>query len=333
MKITLFQTQKMKRSVAFAFSVGLLTLGGQSFAQTSNQSAAASHATPASAQATAEVQAPVALEGNCPVCIVAKKEWVMGVADYQTVFDGKAYYFPNAEVKAMFDEAPEKWVPALNGDCILCYAKMGKRVPGDIRFGTLYEGRVFLFPSEKEKAAFDASAAQFANADVAANGNCIVCQVKMNKAVSGSTDFTAIVDGLRYLFPSDAERQMFLADPAAFVTPTAGTPTSQPTAEATNQTGLQMGAQTSAAMQTVSIQGKAACAGCSYGVKPIGAPNELGMAVVDSTGNVYVVEDCHLKWPEIYAARFDGGAVSVTGTVLKTEGKVTWLTPSKLSAM
>ena len=70
------------------------------------------------------------------------------------------YYFPNAAVKQTFDAAPARYVPALNGDCIVCYEKAGKRVPGSIRFASLHRGRLLLFPSEAEKRAFNENPAK-----------------------------------------------------------------------------------------------------------------------------------------------------------------------------
>ncbi len=156
-------------------------------------------------------------EGYCPVCIVAVKKWVQGSPDHQVTYDGVSYYFPDRDTKQKFVENPAAYVPALGGDCIVCLAKAGKRVAGNIRFASLHENRVYLFPSNDEKAVFDASPDEFENVDLAANGNCIVCSVKMNKEVPGSSEFTAIHNGFRFLFPSDRERQAFLQSPTDFV--------------------------------------------------------------------------------------------------------------------
>ena len=64
---------------------------------------------------------------------------------------------------------------------------------------------------------FEATPEEFVNVDLAANGNCIVCSVKANKQIPGKPEFTAIHDGMRYLFPSDDARQMFIAAPNNFL--------------------------------------------------------------------------------------------------------------------
>ena len=112
---------------------------------------------------------------------------------------------------------PAKYVPALGGDCILCYANMNKRVAGTVHHAATRNGRLYLFPSAKEKSEYVANPSKYDNTDLAANGNCVVCQVEMGKAQPGSPEFTAVHNGLRYLFPSDKQRQMFLTNTTKYV--------------------------------------------------------------------------------------------------------------------
>ncbi len=66
---------------------------------------------------------------------------------------------------------------------------------------------------------------------------------------------------------------------------------------------------------------------------PIGAPDELGLAVTTPDGQVIVVEDAHKKWPAIYQARFEGKQVEVTGRIIRDNGKIKWLQPTALSVV
>ncbi len=195
-------------------------------------------------------------------------------------------------------------MPALGGDCVVCYVKAGKRVPGSIHHAAFHRSRLYLFPSEREKQAFLDKPGEFENADLALKGECAVCLAKMKKHVPGKPEFTAIHHGLRYQFPSDRERQMFLKKPARFVV-----------------------------KELVTLKGRTGCAGCDYGVTPIGAPDELGLAVTTSDGQVIVVEDAHKKWPAIYQARFEGKQVEVTGRIIRDNGKIKWLQPTALSVV
>lgn len=255
----------------------------------------------------------IALSGFCPVCVIEMKKWEKGDANISSKFDGMTYLFPSEEVKTKFEAAPEKYVPVLNGDCIVCFEKHGKRVPGTVQHAKLNDGRLYLFPSEKEMEAYESMPKAFAKSDLAVNGECIVCLAKMGKHVAGSSDHTVIHNGLRYLFPSENEAKVFRQSPQQFISKVE-----------------MMGKPKTEQAASVQMIGRSCCAGCEFGVKPIADPNELGLAIVSSDGSVTVVEEAHEKFPEIYAARFQGKQLVVTGTVLKKVGNVSWIQPSSL---
>jgi len=141
-------------------------------------------------QVAADRGAKLALEGYCPVCVIDHQEWVAGDPKHSATYDGAMYFFPSDEPRRIFVSNPAKYVPALGGDCIVCYENGGKRVPGNVRRASLHQGRLFLFPGEDERAAFKQAPHEFENTDLAADGNCIVCKVKSNETVKGSERFT-----------------------------------------------------------------------------------------------------------------------------------------------
>ena len=260
---------------------------------------------------TTKKEPRVGLAGYCPVCIIEAKKWMKGSPDHEVTYDGVTYRFPGVDQKKMFEANPAKYVPALGGDCVVCYAMAGKRMPGSVKHGAFHGGRLYLFPSVKEKEAFLASPAKFADTELALKGNCAVCLAMMKKEVPGKAEFTAIHGGFRYLFPSDKERKMFLSDPAKF--------------EDKSLAGTQQASITSS--------GKTSCAGCEHGVTPLGAPEELGLAVSGPDGSVFVIEDAHKRWPEIYKGRFDGTTVRFTGKVLQRRGKISWVQADELTSL
>lgn len=260
----------------------------------------------------------VALEGYCPVCIIQMKKWVRGSSEHQVAYDGKTYYFPGEKPKQMFLADPAKYVPALGGDCTVCFAKMGKRVPGNIRHATIHRNRLFLFPGDAQKEEFLSNPKAYADVDLALDGKCAVCLTEMKKEVPGKPEVTAIHQGLRYQFPADKQRKMFLAKPAKYaVKPTGGKQTSN----------------SKAATNLVTVTGRSGCAGCDHGVVPIGAKDTLGLAVNTPDGKVYVVEDAHKLYPDVYQKRFGGLQLQVTGKVLKRNGKIAWIQPSRLKVL
>ncbi|WP_417390855.1 YHS domain-containing protein [Gimesia sp.] len=265
-------------------------------------------------------QAPVALEGNCAVCLVNGKKVVAGKPEFAEVYDGQTYLFPSEEVKQKFKAAPVQYVPALKGDCTVCFAHHdGLRNPGKIDHISFYKGRVFLFPNESIKAVFDKSPAEYADVDLACDGKCIVCKVEGGKDVPGKPEFTAIYQGLRYQFPSQAVMQKFQKDPAKYV---AGLNKKQAAAS-----------DSPAASELVSISGTTGCAACEYGVHPRQNPDELGLAVKSADGKIYVIEGAHASHPELYKGRFQSLAVNVKGKQIAQKGKFIWLEPQSIETV
>jgi len=270
-------------------------------------------------------QAPgqnVALEGYCPVCVVEMKKWVRGDARFAARFDGRVYYFPGEEQQQMFLANPVKYTPVLGGDCVVCLAKMQKRMSGNIRFGAFHQDRLYLFPGEEQRAMFRNHPERFANVDLAAGGNCVVCLVNMNEQVPGKPEFTVVYQGMRYQFPGKEQMDQFLSSPERYAQTFAAR---QQTATQNKPAGVRF-----EQASLVRVTGQTGCAGCDYGVHPIRDASELGLAVRSDDGRVYIIEDAHRKYPKLYESRFDKLSVEVTGKVLKSEGEFVWLDPEKV---
>lgn len=264
-------------------------------------------------------EARLGLEGYCPVCIIDARKWEKGRPDIVSTFDGVKYYFPSAAIKAKFDKNPVRYVPALNGDCIVCLEKADKRMAGNVRHAALHNNRLYLFPGEKEKQMFVREPNAYSKTDLAANGECIVCLVKMKKHVPGSTEHTVLHDGLRYLFPSSREADVFKASPQQFLS----------TKMDNKKPGMIKTSMESTA-GSVEVAGRSGCAACEFGVTPVGAPDELGLAIVGNNGHITVVENAHRDYPGIYKDRFQSQQLVAKGEVIKQKGNITWIKPSSL---
>ncbi len=183
-------------------------------AEGSGRAAPAAQPAGATGSATRTAQKPtVALEGYCPVCLINLHKWIKGNPLYQVTYDGHVYRFPGEKQKQAFVANPTKYVPALGGDCVVCYTQMGKRMAGDLHHGMFHKGRVYFFASEQQKQMFAENPGKYENVDLALGGNCPVCKVEMNAVMAGNPDIAADYLGLRYLFPSEKMRDMFLANP------------------------------------------------------------------------------------------------------------------------
>lgn len=161
-------------------------------------------------------QADLGLGGHCAVCVVMAQKCVPGKAEFVRVYDGKRYLFPGAGEAKAFAADPAKFVPALDGDCVVCLKDGGKRMAGAPEFATVHEGRLYLFPDAGAQKKFLAAPATYAGVDLAAGGNCVVCRKLAGKEMPGKAEFASVYKGVRYLFPSAKERAAFDADPAAF---------------------------------------------------------------------------------------------------------------------
>jgi YHS domain-containing protein len=116
----------------------------------------------------------LALEGNCPVCLVEMQKQVEGSQDYQSAHDGRIYLFPGQKQKEMFDADPEKYIPAYGGKCVVCQVESGKAGPGKAEHFTVHDQRLFLFPSDKVKGMFDRNPQKYAQVGIGMNGYCPV---------------------------------------------------------------------------------------------------------------------------------------------------------------
>ena len=87
-----------------------------------------------------------------------------------------------------------------------------------VQFATMREGRLFLFPGDEQKQMFLKNPAKYANVDLAAEGQCTVCRVEMQKEVQGKPEFAAIHKDMRYWFPSEEQRKMFVSNPTKYET-------------------------------------------------------------------------------------------------------------------
>jgi YHS domain-containing protein len=160
--------------------------------------------------------ADLALGGDCPVCLVKMNKVVKGDPQFAAIHDGLRYLFPSPDQKKMFERDPAGFTPALGGDCVVCKVEMNKAVPGKAEFQTVHNGRLYLFPGQKQLDVFKKNPSKYADADLALGGNCVVCKVEMNKDVAGKDRFAVDYQGKRYLFPSPKQREMFLGNPAKY---------------------------------------------------------------------------------------------------------------------
>lgn len=159
-----------------------------------------------------DLRLPVAIKGFCVVSLRDRKQWLPGYERFQHMFDGKLYWFASQREQAIFAANPQRYVPALACDCAVTFVEQGIRVPGDPRYGTLHEQRLYFFRSDAEQAEFRADPTKYADADLAAEGLCLVSQVDEQREREGLAETTVIVKGMRYQFAGLHQQRTFLAN-------------------------------------------------------------------------------------------------------------------------
>ena len=159
-----------------------------------------------------DLELPVALSGFSAVVLHDQQQWRMGSPTLQLVFDGQIYWFTSARELEMFAAAPLEYAPALGGDCIVTFAETGERVQGQLQHGLQHGGRIYLFHNDVTLRQFNENPTQYANDDLALDGNCIVSKFEDGRDVQGLPETTAMVNGLRYQFLGDYQRRQFAAN-------------------------------------------------------------------------------------------------------------------------
>ena len=94
----------------------------------------------------------------------------------------------------------------LDSYCPVCIIEMKKWVKGTSQYPVEFDGKTYLFPSEKEKQVFMKSPEKYAPI---LGGDCIVGKVEMGRRIPGSVQHAALNNGHLYLFSNEQAKEMF----------------------------------------------------------------------------------------------------------------------------
>lgn len=164
----------------------------------------------------ANVHPRVGLDGYDPTAIIDDHELVQGKSARSARFDGVTYHFATRASRSRFLKSPQKYVPAFGGECIVCYAKFGQRIAGNIRHASLHNNRLYLFPNKAAKQEFLDNTERYEDADLIADGDSVVWLLHEGRRVEGSPAFSEIYRGFRYQFASRADQLTFRRNQARY---------------------------------------------------------------------------------------------------------------------
>jgi YHS domain-containing protein len=111
----------------------------------------------------------VGLDGFCPVTLHQRKIPRPGNPEFAAVHQGIRYYFASAELRNLFRADPSRYAPALQGCDPITLSREQRAIPGSIRFGVWYMGKLYLFQSEANRQLFSDSPRAWTKIQSAAN--------------------------------------------------------------------------------------------------------------------------------------------------------------------
>jgi YHS domain-containing protein len=99
------------------------------------------------------------LDGNCTVCLKDGGKQVRGKPEFALVHESRTFLFADEVTLSKFKSNPSAYTNvdlANKGNCVVCQKMAGKAMAGSAEHVSIYKGKRYLFPSEKERTKFDA---------------------------------------------------------------------------------------------------------------------------------------------------------------------------------
>jgi YHS domain-containing protein len=145
------------------------------------------------------------------VSLVRDRKLVKGAAEFTVEREGRIYRFGELALAEEFRKKPDRFIPRNDGACPVSAVDKGTKLPGNPKWGVIYQDRLFLCASAEAQRHFVKSPERYAAVDVAEQGFCPHCIRGSGLLVRGDPRHELAHDGQRYWFPDLAHRDAFLA--------------------------------------------------------------------------------------------------------------------------
>lgn len=109
---------------------------------------------PAADPAPSSADAPVGLEGYCPVRLAENEQWVAGDPRWAVRHEGHTYLLSSQATQQRFLANPARYAPVLSGFDPVIAVDEKSSVPGRTEFCVVYEGRLYMFSDATSLARF-----------------------------------------------------------------------------------------------------------------------------------------------------------------------------------
>jgi len=153
---------------------------------------------------------PLALLGYCPVSLVRDRKLVLGKDGFTVEREGRIYRFGERGSAEAFRKEPDRFIPRNEGACPVSAVDRGTKLPGNPKWGVIYQDRLFLCASPEARQTFIESPERYAVVDVAEQGFCPHCIRASGLLVRGNPRHELAQGGRRYWFPDPSHREAFL---------------------------------------------------------------------------------------------------------------------------
>ena len=169
-----------------------------------------------------EKQKP-ALNGYDLVSYQTTKQPQKGSANHQATYVGKLYYFAKESNKKIFEANPDRYLPQYAGMCTVALGNMGNRLAGDPEVYAVFDGKLYLFGSERAKRFYDSKPEAILNyadrvfATPMFQAYCPVSYQTQKAALQVGPTFRAVAHHRMFHIASDVALPLFQADPDRYI--------------------------------------------------------------------------------------------------------------------
>jgi YHS domain-containing protein/thioredoxin-like negative regulator of GroEL len=102
------------------------------------------------------------LDGHCPVTLIETGKWIFGDRRYGATHRGRLYLFTSSATQQRFLADPDRYGPAVSGHDAVVWLEQGRLVRGEIKFGGVHNGIVYLFSNEDSFRKFETNPDHYA---------------------------------------------------------------------------------------------------------------------------------------------------------------------------
>jgi len=93
-------------------------------------------------------------EGFCLTSVIEERKLIRGTADFESTYRGQTLYFRDDDQRDLFFETPEKYWPALDGQCPMTLLESGQSAPGKLQFAAVFRDKIWLLSARDKMEKF-----------------------------------------------------------------------------------------------------------------------------------------------------------------------------------